>query len=468
MLMAMIGLSFYVYSWCKNAYIKEKENLLRETGFILNNAVRQLEDSLIQNVWVAGSHKPFRAKHRVLQLNNIPKDSAGFHVFVDSLSNFNPRQTAQARRLRSRLRADHNKAFVGSISLQLRFAERNENELINVLDTTAHKNTLPLLKEYFHRSADQQNWPFQYDLLQLPDSNQTKNSLYSRPFMDLTTHIKYAVKLQAFHNYLLHSIRPEILISLLLITIIAMSFGLALRNIIKQSKLMQMKNDLISNITHELKTPISIVSVALEALQNFNASDDSIKRQEYLDISQHEINRLSSLVEKVLRNAIHTEKEWQLSREWFDMRDLISQILKSMQLQFEKVNAQVAFNVETENYMYYGDRLHFSSVIYNLIDNALKYCKGVPRLNISIKQEANNLLLVFADQGIGIEKQYLSNVFDRFFRVPNENIHNYKGYGLGLSYVQNVITKHDGRITVSSKINEGTSFSIQLPNIIDK
>jgi two-component system phosphate regulon sensor histidine kinase PhoR len=231
---------------------------------------------------------------------------------------------------------------------------------------------------------------------------------------------------------------------------------------IKQQRLAALKNEFISNITHELKTPIATVGVAIEALKSFNAIHDPQRTKEYLDISQNELQRLNLLVDKVLKLSMFEKKEIELKYETVNLKELLEEVLASLRLQIEKYRAEVSVNCEGDC-MLRADRLHLMSVIFNLLDNALKYSKENPVIKVDLEEKENDIQMKVADNGIGIAPEYRTKIFDKFFRVPHGDTHNAKGYGLGLSYVAHVVKKHKGVIDVESKEGEGTTFTISLP-----
>jgi two-component system phosphate regulon sensor histidine kinase PhoR len=270
----------------------------------------------------------------------------------------------------------------------------------------------------------------------------------------------------AFNNknrYLLKRISQPILISFLLLGVTIFSFLLLYRNLRQQQRLAQIKNDFIGNITHELKTPIATVSVAIEALRNFNALDDPQRTSEYLDISANELQRLGLLVDKVLKLSMFENKEIALNKEPFDIVQLAKEVMASMKLQFEKQHAVTTLETTGDNFIITADKLHITSVLYNLFDNALKYSSGNPQITIHILDREQFLEIRVADNGIGIAREYKKRVFEKFFRVPGGNRHNIKGYGLGLSYVSHIVQRHMGFITVESELGKGSTFTIMLP-----
>jgi two-component system phosphate regulon sensor histidine kinase PhoR len=300
--------------------------------------------------------------------------------------------------------------------------------------------------------------PAQHSMIPLsePDDN-TVTMGFAKP-------VTYTLNFENSNWYLLKKLSQPIIISCLLVGVTIFSFLLMYRNIVRQRNLTQLKNDFISNITHELKTPIATVSVAIEALRNFNALDDPRRTREYLDISANELQRLSLLVDKVLKLSMFEKKEIELKKELFDLKELSAEVIGTMRLLFDKHRAVVTFNATGDNFMIEADKLHLTSVIYNLLDNALKYSKENPVINVDLSLLPNDILeLKVNDNGIGIPHEYRFKIFTKFFRVPTGDKHNIKGYGLGLSYVSEVIKRHMGFIIVESELGKGSTFIVKVP-----
>ncbi len=303
---------------------------------------------------------------------------------------------------------------------------------------------------------------------------------------------KIGIAVYNFEPFLFKKILAESFFALFVFGITSISFYLVYHNFIKQKQLTAIKNAFISNITHELKTPIATVSVALEALQSFDALENRALTKEYLDISRGELQRLSMLVDKVLKLAIFDEKEPELQLESVNLRDLVRKVADSLRLQFEKNGA--VFNLiydENTDLSIEADPTHLTSVVYNLLDNALKY--GGKKIEININSELINqkeliefnsknndknsiytegvepiysgINLQIKDDGKGISKEFQDKIFDKFFRVPTDDVHDTKGHGLGLSYVAAVVRLHGGSISVESEEGNGSCFNIFLPKI---
>ncbi len=274
----------------------------------------------------------------------------------------------------------------------------------------------------------------------------------------------YHLELGNTFPYLIKKIASPILFSIFLVGLTILSFILLYRNLMRQRRLAAIKNDFISNITHELKTPIATVGVAIEALRNFDAKDDPVKTKEYLDISASELQRLGLLVDKVLKLSMLENKTLELKKELVDMRQLVNEVMQIMKPQFEKQHAEVNFTTSEGIFTIEADRLHMTSVVFNLLDNALKYSADDPVINIQLSRPFQNILeLKVSDNGPGINKEYQIKIFEKFFRIPDGDKHNIKGYGLGLSYVKEIIASHKGNIVVESEPGKGSTFILRLP-----
>lgn len=274
--------------------------------------------------------------------------------------------------------------------------------------------------------------------------------------------VTYELILGNTFGYIIKRLSSPILFSVFLVGVTILSFLLLYRSLLHQRKLAVIKNEFISNISHELKTPIATVGVAIEALRNFNAIHDAQRTKEYLDISQNELHRLSLLVDKVLKLSMFEKKEIELQLEQVSLKEIVSEVVDSMKLQTEKYHAVVSVEYEGDLELQ-ADRLHLLSVVFNLLDNSLKYSKGDPIIHVKLKGENDKIVMSIKDNGIGIAPEFQDKLFEKFFRVPAGNTHNAKGYGLGLSYVSHVVTKHGGTITVDSHPGTGTEFIITLP-----
>jgi two-component system, OmpR family, phosphate regulon sensor histidine kinase PhoR len=292
----------------------------------------------------------------------------------------------------------------------------------------------------------------------------------SDPVFSDTLHVE-PVRLNPLHHYatsltdvrgkLLAEITPQIFFSLFLTVMILFAFLTMYLNMRSQQRLMELKNDFISNVTHELKTPVATVSVALEALKNFQARSNPKLAAEYLDIAQGELNRLTLMTDKILRTAIFENRGVEFKPEPINLDETVQQVITSMKLVFEKRGASIQYIKEGSNFEMQGGLMHITHVIYNLLDNALKYSLKNPFILVTLKGATDKLILLVEDRGIGIPKEYHKKIFEKFFRVPTGDVHNAKGHGLGLNYVASVVKSHGGKIEVESAEGVGSVFRIE-------
>lgn len=264
------------------------------------------------------------------------------------------------------------------------------------------------------------------------------------------------------YSYLFGKLLWMLVASLILLALITWCFVFMLNTILKQKRWSMVKNDFISNMTHELKTPIATVSAAIEALKHFHGMEDKTKSLSYLDISQQELKRLNDLVEKVLNISVEESEALVLNKEDFNLIEVINEIITRQKIKGGK-EIHIDFHHEIPNAVIHADKLHLSNAINNLIDNAIKYSGKKVTIIITLQRKNDSFLLSIKDDGTGIPRHYQQLIFDKFFRVPTGDLHNVKGFGLGLSYVKQVIEKHNGTIDVDSEPGKGTTFFIEIP-----
>jgi two-component system phosphate regulon sensor histidine kinase PhoR len=274
----------------------------------------------------------------------------------------------------------------------------------------------------------------------------------------------YQVQLALDGNtaYVFRKMQWVLLASLIIMIITTCSFIYMLRTIYEQKKVAEIKNDFINNMTHEFKTPITTVALGIEAMKNFEVLHQPDRTLEYLDICEHEIKRVAEMVEKVLKMSAFERSEVKLILQSTDVILLIQDVITHMQLQLKSKEVKLVFNHVEEELYIKADKIHLNSVIYNLIDNSIKYSGVSPLIEITCTQNGNMICIEVKDNGIGIDKIYQEKVFDKFFRVPGGKLANVSGFGLGLSYAAHIINMHNGSIVLSSEPGKGSVFTINL------
>ncbi len=239
-------------------------------------------------------------------------------------------------------------------------------------------------------------------------------------------------------------------------------FTYSISTILKQKRLSEIKNDFINNMTHEFKTPISTIQLSSDVLMEDGIEEDSERLKTYAKIISEENKRLKRQVDKVLQLASLNSSETVLERTEIDVHDMITRSVKSFEPLLATANGQINVTLNAIKPIIVGDETHMSNVIHNLIDNGIKYSNADPIIDIRTSNVGKKIILEIQDHGIGIESKNQKHVFDKFYRVPTGNIHNVKGFGLGLFYVKSIIESHSGKITMHSKPGEGTTFTIEL------
>jgi len=226
-----------------------------------------------------------------------------------------------------------------------------------------------------------------------------------------------------------------------------------------------MKNDFVNNMTHELKTPISTISLASQMLQDPGVGKTPETLKHISRVIKDETKRLSLQVEKVLQMAIFEKEKSILKLNEISINSLIVDIVNNFSLKVTSKGGKITSNLKATNDVALVDEVHFTNVIFNLMDNALKYCDKPLLLTIETWNEKDNLVISIEDNGIGINKEDLKRVFEKFYRVSTGNLHNVKGFGLGLAYVKKIVTEHRGSIKVESELKIGTKFTITIPTL---
>lgn len=249
-----------------------------------------------------------------------------------------------------------------------------------------------------------------------------------------------------------------------MLLVVIVFFAYTLWVILKQKRLSEIKNDFINNMTHEFKTPISTITASAELLRSGNLDQDGEKRHRYYKMIADESNRLKLQVEKVLQMAQFDTNEIDLNLQVGNIHQLIEKAATSVQILLEERMGVLEFRFEATRVMMKVDELHFTNIIRNLLDNAIKYCNQTPHIIISTSDLDNGIRISVKDNGIGIDKTQAKQVFEKFYRVPTGNIHNVKGFGLGLFYVKSLVQAHHGTVSVSSDEN-GSTFVITIPNL---
>lgn len=264
-------------------------------------------------------------------------------------------------------------------------------------------------------------------------------------------------------SFILESIWSLLLGSLIFTTIIVAVFSYTMVILFRQKKLSEIKNDFINNMTHEFKTPLATISLAVDAVNNPMILQDQQKVKYYTGIIREENKRMNSQVEKVLQMALLDKNQISLSKDDIDLHEIIHRAVENISLQVTEKEGRVETELAALQYELVGDEVHLSNVITNLLDNANKYSPEKPLIRVTTHNDQNGIFISITDNGVGMSTEHLNMIFEKFYRVPTGNVHNIKGFGLGLAYVKAIVEAHNGRIEVKSQLKKGSQFTVYLP-----
>jgi two-component system, OmpR family, phosphate regulon sensor histidine kinase PhoR len=462
----------------RRVYQEELDALKKESGLLFENAVRTVETGLMEKIILMQGKmdhdtllfspaepacmplEPLPGIAQIRETRIVKKDSLKVITFIGKDQVLQaPNDGGHTLKISTSTtpKAGY-QDMVGSISVFLDLT-KGQKDTFQLRRNTG--DMLGDIQRRFAQAIDSSNFQVAFRIVN--DSEQTSDGLEVGTYTDVASGDRVRFELFEVRGYLWKKMWPQALFGLVLLGTVALAFAFIYRTLRQQYQLAEQKNDFIRNMTHELKTPIATVSVAIEALQNFDALHNPARTQEYLGITRHELSRLSLLVDKVLRMSLFEKNEPELKPEWFDFRALVEEILQTMKLQFEKYGARVGVQFSGEQFQLHGDRMHLAGVVYNLVDNALKYGGGQPEIDLQLAAEEQQLVLQVRDNGAGIPPDYQDKIFEKFFRIPTGNTHNVKGHGLGLSYVAGVIRQHRGHIGVGNANPVGAVFTVTLP-----
>jgi two-component system, OmpR family, phosphate regulon sensor histidine kinase PhoR len=282
------------------------------------------------------------------------------------------------------------------------------------------------------------------------------NAIFSR-------NLKLAVVFPGREGFIYRSLNWLLVASLLFSFFILAAFAGSIYYILRQKKISEMKSDFINNMTHEFKTPIATISVAADSINNNKVISNAEKVRYFTGMIKKENARMNRQVEDILTIARLDKKEFEFKWETIDVHDLLKDAMQGIALQVEKREGKIVTKFDALNSSVTTDKIHCTNVFYNLLDNAIKYSAGPPEITISTQNKPKGVLVSFEDKGIGMTKSVQSKIFEKFYRQESGNVHNVKGFGLGLSYAKAVIEANQGTISVQSEPGKGSKFDVFLP-----
>lgn len=454
---ALISLMVIQVYWIKNTIMVKQAFFNRDVDAVVSKTIYDLER--IDRVLTYTRQKELLSKNKLL-LNNSTNQS-----LISNLLNFSPSPSlndinssgfssqriienlfAQSEKLNDLVENRINVKQLDSL-LQRKFRSAGINTKYEFAVYSPNRNRLVIQKtgkfpEEILRS------PFRYRLF--------PGDIFSQ-------HDLLMIYFPNEQQFLITRLWVLLVISFFLISAIIFSFTYVVSTVFRQKKVSEMRNDFINNMTHEFKTPISTISLACEALSDRDIIKTSGFYDSYIKIISEENSRLSAMSEKILQSARFQKGDIILKIESINIHEALNDAISKVNLQIEKKGGIIHTDLNASQAIIQADPLHITNIVFNLLDNANKYTPWAPVIHISTKTMGQGILISIKDNGIGISKSNQKKVFDKLYRVPTGNVHNVKGFGLGLSYVKNIVEKHQGKITLESELKKGSRFSIYLP-----
>ncbi|MDB5201832.1 MAG: sensor histidine kinase [Ferruginibacter sp.] len=424
-LLSLLGLIFFQFLWLKSAKsVKEQqleENVIKATD---DAGSKLMEDN---------SFIPRTKKTDLL----FPSDKLKMEFSKPSVI-----QRFSKEDIRNILRASFDKYFLKNVPFEFAVSQNS---------LTGEQIETEGFFKYFTDSAN--NLQYTY-VLQPPSGSNLENLAMEEFLVVIVPHQRTIV---------LKEITWFILGAILFTIIITTAFFLTIRTLLRQKKLSEIKSDFINNMTHEFKTPLATISLAVDALKNEKVVNDKEKTNYFTGIIKEENKRMNKQVETILQAALLDKQEVQLNLKKLSAHTLITSALNNIGLPVAEKEGKLISQLDASRDVIMADEVHFTNLVNNLLDNALKYSKDKPEVKLTTSNAGNQLKIKIEDNGIGMNKETLSRIFEKFYRAHTGNIHNVKGFGLGLSYVKTMVEAHHGTIKAESTLGKGSCFTVSIP-----
>jgi signal transduction histidine kinase len=479
MTLSQLMLTGFVVYWLRSQYQDEKDVLRDDLSRIYDESLNQVMDSVVFSTVI----EPALSDSVTITLSADRKK--------DTLVNFLPKRATRSAYFSNKGYTENTVVEVAKLdsitgkgpqkAAVLAFPTRKQDMLIRSVkliinhseDSTESKNSLRmgfplaldsvLFKKFFTEKAVAKNMgiSLHWHSDSLAQAKHARESVLY--FSGMMPGQLPGVLIKNEAPYLVSRMSPQILFGLILLLLTGSAFYFTNRSLKRQMMLNSLRNDFVSNITHELRTPVSTVKVALEALKTFDKVNNPAITLDYLDMATQEMNRLDQLISKVLDQSLIGEQNNLIQPQPADLKELIGKTLVTLEPRLTARNARISFDSTEPIGLIMVDPLYFQGILMNLIDNSLKYGNEAPEIAICLRQNKSSVVVEVGDNGPGIPKEYLGKVFDKFFRVPKGDTHNIKGYGLGLSFAALVMNQHQGSIAVKNLDQGGCLFTLTFP-----
>ena len=430
--LSLIGIIYIQYNWLRTTLADKQE----EFKLRVYTSVGEVGKQLMEERGSLPSLRNFRTRPGF----SFPSDQLSLELMKPSTIG----QKFSELEISEKLRRTFNTQGLRDVSFEFGIGPYND---LSIQYEVSSKN-------FFREISDTANKIIFYYPFQPPSGSDLENLVP----LEMMTIIVPNLKTLA-----LKQMRWMILGAIFFTLMIIAAFYVTVGALIRQKKMSEIKNDFINNMTHEFKTPLATISLAVDALRNEKVAQDRSKMQYFSDIIKEENKRMNKQVETILQAALMDRQELQLSKKPLHVHTLLEEVMANYELQLQDKQGSAELQLNARADLIEADPVHFRNLISNLIDNAVKYSGDNLLLRLTTHSTAKNFILRIEDNGIGMSKETLRRIFEKFYRAHTGNLHNVKGFGLGLSYVKTIIDAHNGRIKVDSVLGKGSVFTIELP-----
>ena len=425
-LLSLLGLIFFQILWIKSAR-ESKDKQVEE------NIIRAMGDAAIMLTQEKSSIIPMGKKNDLL----FPSDKMQFQYFKPSIIKRFSRDEIQEI-----IRRSFNKNHLHNFPFEF---------LVSSNSLTGEQMMTENYAKLYSDSANNKN----HVILLEPQTGTSFENLVREEYLSVIVPQQTSIIWKEMIWFIMGAI--------LFTFIITAAFFITIRTLLKQKKLSEIKSDFINNMTHEFKTPLATISLAVDALKNEKVKADIEKTNYFTGIIKEENKRMNKQVETILQAALLDKQVVQLNLKLLSAHDLILSTLNNIHLQVEEKKGMVEVGIDAEKDMIMADEVHFSNLINNLLDNAIKYSKENLHIKLNTQNTGNSLRIKIEDNGIGMNRETLHRIFEKFYRAHTGNVHNVKGFGLGLSYVKTMVLAHKGTIKAESVLGKGSTFILTIP-----
>jgi len=440
---AIILISIFQVYWLSSVFQSEKSIILRESENILKTAIFETEIARMEAELKDDTYSGLSGIDDITrQLMKVVKNNKDVQVKItmdDGTSN-----DSVSKQLMEKLTAEPGKKFL------------NKSEDVYKSIKLPMSSAFPNLKfKVYDYEKDKVSF-YPKNNLEIHDKTQTIRS-------DRDSRQSYEIHFGNIAAIVLQKMTGSIILSIIYMILYISAIILLISNVNKSRKLMQQKDNFTNNMTHEFKTPMSTIYAAIEALNKYDILDDKEMTKEYLGLMKGDLDRLINMTDSILYNAKMSDGKIALQLKKIDLRDFVAGIVENLKPVLVKKNASVEINAIDPDIFITIDQEHFGNVFRNLIDNSIKYSEEDAKINITMTKQGNFARILFSDKGIGIPDKFKGEIFKSYFRVMEKDMYTVKGYGLGLSYVKEIIDLHKGKIQAMKTAEKGTTFEILIP-----